>query len=52
MGPCTAENNDVLNALLALGYNEREAHAVLRHLTPELSVAEGIRAALKVLAKA
>jgi len=45
-------NNDVLNALLALGYNEREAHAALRHLTPELSVAEGIRAALKVLAKA
>ena len=42
---------DVLNALLALGYSEKEALAATRGLTPGLPVAEGIRAALKVLAK-
>ncbi|HEY5762567.1 MAG TPA: Holliday junction branch migration protein RuvA [Rhodocyclaceae bacterium] len=43
---------DILNALLALGYNDREAGAVLRQLPPELAVADGIRQALKLLAKA
>ena len=42
---------DVLNALLALGYNEKEAQAATRGLAPGLSVAEGIRGALKMLAK-
>jgi Holliday junction DNA helicase RuvA len=41
----------VLNALLALGYSEKEALAATRSLPPGLSVAEGIRAALKALAK-
>ena len=44
--------NDVLNALLALGYNDREALAAIK-LTPEgLSVSEGIRHALRSLSKA
>ena len=47
----TAAGADVLNALLALGYNDKEALAATRGLAPGLSVAEGIRAALKTLAK-
>jgi Holliday junction DNA helicase RuvA len=43
---------DVLNALLALGYNEREARSVLKALPPGLSVSDGIRQALKFLSKA
>jgi Holliday junction DNA helicase RuvA len=42
---------DVLNALLGLGYSEKEALAATRGLAPGLPVAEGIRAALKALAK-
>jgi len=42
---------DVLNALLALGYNEKEALAATRGLAPGLGVAESIRAALKTLAR-
>jgi Holliday junction DNA helicase RuvA len=43
--------SDVLNALLGLGYSEKEAAAALKGLAPGLPVAEGIRAALKALAK-
>jgi Holliday junction DNA helicase RuvA len=43
--------SDVLNALLALGYSEKEAHGAVRGLAPSIPVAEGIRAALKALAK-
>ena len=42
---------DVLNALLALGYSDKEAQAAVRTLAPGVAVAEGIRAALKALAK-
>lgn len=44
--------NDVLNALLALGYSDREALAAIKALPPGLSVSEGIRQALKALSKA
>lgn len=44
--------NDILNALLALGYNEREAQAALKALPADVSVADGIRQALKSLSKA
>lgn len=43
--------SDILNALLALGYNEKEALSATRGLAPGLGVSEGIRAALKTLAK-
>jgi Holliday junction DNA helicase RuvA len=43
--------SDILNALLALGYNEREAHGAMRTLPENASVADGIRQALKLLAK-
>lgn len=44
--------SDVVNALLALGYSEKEALSAVKNLLPGMPVAEGIRAALKVLAKA
>jgi Holliday junction DNA helicase RuvA len=43
--------SDVLNALVGLGYSEKEAVAALKGLPPGLPVADGIRAALKALAK-
>ncbi|MCL4799914.1 MAG: Holliday junction branch migration protein RuvA [Burkholderiales bacterium] len=44
--------SDVLHALLALGYNEREALGAVKQLPEGLAVAEGIRQALKLLSKA
>ena len=44
--------SDVLNALLGLGYNEREASAAVKQVPPDLQVADAIRQALKLLAKA
>jgi len=46
-----AATDDILNALVALGYHEREATATLKLLPAEISVSEGIRQALKYLAK-
>jgi Holliday junction DNA helicase RuvA len=42
---------DITNALLALGYNEREAGWALKQLPAGLNVAEGIRQALRLLSK-
>jgi Holliday junction DNA helicase RuvA len=44
--------SDILNALLALGYNEREALGAMKQLPPDASVSDGIRQALKLLSKA
>jgi Holliday junction DNA helicase RuvA len=44
--------SDILNALLALGYNEREALTATKTLPPDIDVSGGIRQALKLLAKA
>src|SRR5688572_7442183 len=50
--PAGAEKaSDVLNALLALGYSEKEALGAVKGLAPGIAVAEGIRTALKALAK-
>ena len=46
------DSGDVLNALLALGYNEREAAHAVRQLPAGASVEDGIRQALKLLSKA
>ncbi len=43
--------NDVLNALLSLGYNEREASWAIKKLSLDVTVSEGIREALKFLSK-
>jgi Holliday junction DNA helicase RuvA len=44
-------SSDVLNALLALGYNEREALASVKLLDKDISVTDGIKQALKLLSK-
>ena len=43
--------SDVLNALIALGYNEKEALSATKALPADISVADGIRQALRVLSK-
>jgi Holliday junction DNA helicase RuvA len=43
--------SDVVNALVALGYSDKEALVAVKGLAPGLAVAEAIRAALKALAK-
>lgn len=50
--PAMSRSQDVLNALLALGYNEREANWAIGQLSDGLPVADGIRQALKLLSKA
>jgi Holliday junction DNA helicase RuvA len=47
----SADSADVLHALLALGYNEREAAAAVRQLPAGTATADGIRLALKSLAR-
>ncbi len=42
---------DTLNALLALGYNEREAQRAIAELPVDLSLSDSIRQALKLLSK-
>lgn len=42
---------DILQALLALGYNDREAAVALKALPKDVGVSEGIKAALKALAR-
>jgi Holliday junction DNA helicase RuvA len=49
--PTTGASNDVLNALVGLGYSEKEALNAVKGLPSGLAVTEGIRAALKALAK-
>ncbi len=43
---------DMLHALLALGYNDKEAQAALKSVPPDAAVSEGIRLALRALSKA
>jgi Holliday junction DNA helicase RuvA len=45
-------SSDILHALLALGYSDREAVAAVKKLPEGLAVGDGIRQALKLLAKA
>ncbi|HET9663801.1 MAG TPA: Holliday junction branch migration protein RuvA, partial [Burkholderiales bacterium] len=50
-GDAAESGNDIVNALLALGYNEREAAWALKQLPAGASVTDGIRQALKLLSK-
>ncbi|MBL8435996.1 Holliday junction branch migration protein RuvA [Zoogloea sp.] len=43
---------DIVNALLALGYNEKEALGAVKNLPEGVGVSDGIRQALKGLSKA
>jgi holliday junction DNA helicase RuvA len=42
---------DIEQALLALGYSDKEAQAALKALPPEVGVSEGIKLALRALAR-
>ena len=50
--PAASSGSDIVNALLALGYNEKEADWAARQLPKEADVSGGIRQALKLLSKA
>jgi len=50
--PATELGTDVLRALIALGYSEREAALAVRQLPADSGLSDGIRIALKSLAKA
>ena len=43
--------SDIVQALVALGYSEREAAAAIKALPADVAVAEGIKLALKALSK-
>ncbi len=45
-------SNDIVDALLSLGYSDKEARFAVTNLESGLSVTEGIRHALKALSKA
>ena len=40
---------DILQALIALGYSDREAAAALKNLPADANVSDGIKLALKAL---
>ena len=47
----SGSQGDILQALLALGYSDREAAAALKALPADVGVSEGIKLALRALAK-
>jgi Holliday junction DNA helicase RuvA len=56
LGPATATaadstQNDILQALVALGYSDKEAALSLKSLPSDVGVSEGIKFALKALAR-
>ena len=56
LGPATAvatdnTQNDILQALVALGYSDKEAALSLKALPADVGVSEGIKFALKALAR-
>ncbi|RYF41980.1 MAG: Holliday junction branch migration protein RuvA [Comamonadaceae bacterium] len=51
LGATSDAQADILQALVALGYSDKEAAATLKTLPKDVGVSEGIRSALKALAK-
>ena len=49
--PASDAQSDILQALQALGYSDREAAAALKSLPQDVGVSDGIRLALKSLAR-
>ena len=49
--PASDSHVDIQQALIALGYNEREAAAALKALPADVGVSDGIKLALKALTK-
>lgn len=50
-GALSSDQADIVQALLALGYHERDARAALKALPADAGVAEGIKLALKALSR-
>jgi Holliday junction DNA helicase RuvA len=50
-GATSDSQTDILQALVALGYSDKEAQATLKSLPKDVGVSEGIKQALKALAK-
>jgi Holliday junction DNA helicase RuvA len=50
-GAGNGAQSDILQALLALGYNDKEAALALKALPADVGVSEGIKLALKALAR-
>ena len=48
----TAQQADILQALLALGYSDKDAAAALKALPADVGVSDGIKLALRALSKA
>jgi len=44
-------DNDIVTALQALGYSEKESNWATNQLTKDINVSDGIRQALKLLSK-
>ena len=49
--PASDAQADIQQALLALGYSDKEAAAAVKALPPDVGVSDGIRLALKALAR-
>jgi Holliday junction DNA helicase RuvA len=49
--PAASPRDDALNALLALGYSEKEASAALAKIAADVGTSEAIRQALRLLSK-
>ena len=47
----SSSDSDILNALLSLGYNDREANWAIKKIPADTNVSNGIRQALKLLSK-
>ena len=46
-----SSQNDILQALMSLGYSDKEASAALKQLPADIGVSDGIKQALKALAR-
>ena len=51
VGVARGAQSDILQALLALGYSDKEAALALKALPPDCTVSDGIKLALRALAK-
>lgn len=47
----STHDSDILNALLSLGYNDREVSWAIKQISSDATVSEGIRLALQLLSK-
>ena len=50
--PALGNDHDILNALLSLGYNDKEADWAVKQISATATISDGIRQALQFLSKA